>query len=200
MLIQPAYRDDLRLQGEYELIRVDYAKELGLAARHPLAERASILAELAPCIGVEHRHGVCPCGLRHDMKRMAGKNTIVDALRQSIVNQFSNVSATSLIVTEIATGTSNAATTSGMTQLTVEFYRAAPSSVVAGSPVTTQVIAYWFFGTSVANAGSNLQEWGIMAGGATATPGSGTMIARFLQAFAKNSLTTASGQYTLNIS
>jgi hypothetical protein len=191
--------DKLALRGEYLITRADFSRELALAARHPLIERPRILAELAPCIDLEHRGGVCPMGHTHGMQVYEGHNTIVTVLRQSIINQLVGNSATNLLITQIAAGTSSTATLITMTQLAAEYYRTAPSSAQPGSPVTTQALAYWFFGTAVANAGSDLQEWGIMAGGATSGAGTGSALARFLQAFTKNNLTTASGQYTLNI-
>lgn len=175
------YADALAIRGEGRIFRANYAK-----------------IPDAPCRGLEHRGGTCPAGIDHRIEDYEKKNTILASLKGSVIDQLAGeASPLDLTITQIATGTSSAATTSGMTQAAAEYYRDAPTSVLAAS--ATQVIAFWFFGDSVANAGSLLQEWVILAGGATNTPGSGTAIARFLQSFDKNALTTASGQWTGNI-
>jgi hypothetical protein len=63
----------------------------------------------------------------------------------------------------------------------------------------TALSVFWFFGTAVANSVSDLQEWGVFAGGATGTPGSGKLVARFLQQFNKTVSKTVSGQYDLSL-
>lgn len=189
--------DTFAMRGEYALHKADYSAAIAVADHFPHSERARILAELAPCMEMEHRHGVCPLGVDHAMESAEGRNTIMNCFKASLINQFANVAADSLVVTEIACGTNNTATDVTQTQLNVEYYRAAPSSVIPGSPTYSQALGYWFFGTGVANA--TLQEWGICAAGAGAGAGSGKVIARFLQLFAKTSLNTASGQYTLNL-
>jgi hypothetical protein len=190
-------RDTFAMWGEYALHKADYSKAIAVADHFPAHERAIILAEIAPCMEMEHRHGVCPLGVNHAIESVEGRNTIMNCFKASIINQFAALAFDSLAVTYIATGTNSTATDPTLSQLNVEIHRAVPSSVIQGSPIYSQGLGYWFFGTGVANA--TLQEWGICAASAGAGAGSGKVIARFLQLFAKTSLNTASGQYTLNL-
>ncbi|MNT83902.1 hypothetical protein D3C72_2238420 [compost metagenome] len=107
-----------------------------------------------------------------------------------------NSSPLDLLITYIAAGTSADPTDPTETQLFVETYRDIPTFL--DDITDTQAQCNWYFGPNVGNAGANLQEWGIMAGGATSTPGSGVMIARFLQLFDKVFGKAASGMYTFN--
>jgi hypothetical protein len=181
MLANPKFRDALAFRGDYKLAVVDYRRE-GLA-----------------CRDLEHRGGVCPLAIDHRVEHIDGHNTIVTSLKQSVVDQGSGqASPLNLLVTQIAVGTSSAATTAGLTQLVTEYARVA----LSGSPVKTSSQAFsvfWFLGTAQGNAPSSLQEWGIMAGGATGVAGSGTMIARFLQTFAKSGTNTVSGEWDFSI-
>lgn len=204
------HADRIAVHGDYLIHRVDFSPLLVPALDHlrrldlrqpaPIsdADRAMILRWFVPCYEMEHRHGVCPLGLDHSVEDSEGHNTIVTSLKQSIIDQATGQdSSLDLTITYIATGTSSVATTSDMTQLDAEYYRDVPTYLSKVS--ATQGQAFWYFGPGVANAGSDLQEWGIMAGGATSSSGSGTMIARFLQTFTKNSGTAVNGQYTLNV-
>ena len=193
------YIDSELLKGSWIIHSADYSHLRSIIERHPLEEQR-ILDEMAPCHSMEHRGGRCPLGDSHGMQVVEGSNTVVNVLRASIVNQIINTAADSLAITYVATGTSAAATVpASTTLLTAETYRAVPSSVIAGSPAATQALTFWFFGTGVANAGSDLQEWGGFAVGATGSANSGKCLWRFLQDYAKNTLNTASGQHTLNI-
>lgn len=177
--------DALGIQGNYRITRIDFAAELRRG-------------EAPPCIDMEHRHGLCPLGLSHAVEDYEGHNTIVTSLKESLINQATGAAAgLNLLVTRIATGTDASATLAAQTQLGAEFFRDVPTSLQKVTALQLQ--AFWYFGTTQANAASDLQEWGILAGGATGVAGSGTMLARFLQRFAKNSGTTASGQYTLTV-
>ena len=186
--------------GHWEIGRADYSHLASLIERHP-NEYQRIMDEMAPCHKLEHRNGICPLGDSHRLDVKEGSNTITNLLRASIINQFINAAAISFQAQYIATGTAAGAFTAASTSLGVETYRAIPSSVIAGNPVTTQALAYWFFGTASANPGGAgfLNEWAIYGGAATSSLGVGSMLAAFLQNFAKSNLSTASGQYTFNL-
>lgn len=170
------------LRGEYRIAVVDFKRELRRG-------------ETPSCFHLEHRGGQCPHRHDHRVEYHEGRNTIVRSLRQAIVDRMvGNPSPLDLLVTRVATGTSSGPTAQTATQLTTESFRKAPSDILALSQEQVQV--YWFFSATEANAGVDLQEHAILAGGATNTPGSGVMLARFLQVFAKDSTRTASGSYT----
>ena len=179
------------LSGEFRLVSIDFGREL---------TRSHNGRQAAPpdCLGLEHRHGACPLGLTHGYHEQVGRNTIVLAPKTSIIDQLTNTGTPmSLRATAVATGTSASATTPDRTQLFAETYRAAPTEVIKAS--TSKATVFWFYGTTVANAGLTLQEWGIFGGGATTTAGSGTLIGRFLSPFAKDATKTLSGQYDLTV-
>ena len=160
-----------------------------------LAE-ARLIADgfLPSCYLKEHRHGICPDGHHHPTKETRGHNTIVRSLRESICLQMTGLGTPiSLAITMLGFGTSADPTAQTQTQLVVETYRKAPSDRL--NPSVNSVQIYGNLTASEGNAGSNLQEYGIFAGGATSTPSSGTMIARFLQDFDKNSGNIASLSY-----
>lgn len=176
------YQNTLQMKGRGRLVRIDYRKMLD-----------------APCMGLEHRGGVCPCGIDHAIEDETVSNTILTSLKTSIISQMTGFGTpTALRILQIATGTSSAATTAGMPTLGAECYRLTPSETIptgAGLSLT----AFWFLGATVANVPSDLQEWGIFGGGATSSPNSGTMLARFLQQKTKNGTTTLSGQYDFTV-
>lgn len=179
------------LAGEFRLVSIDFGREL---------TRTHNGRPAAPpdCLGLEHRHGVCPLGLAHGYHEQVGRNTIVAAPKTSIIDQLTNTGTPmSLRVTAVAAGTSADATTAGLTQLVQEQYRAAPTEVIKAS--ASKATVFWFYGTTVANAASTLQEWGILGGGATTTANTGTLIGRFLSPFAKDATKTLSGQYDLTV-
>jgi hypothetical protein len=179
------------LSGEFRLVSIDFGREL---------TRTHNARPAAPpdCLELEHRHGVCPLGLSHHFHEQLGRNTIVLAPKESIIDQVTNTGTPmSLRVTAVAAGTSPDATNTGLTALVLEAYRAAPTEVIKVS--TSKATVFWFYGTSVANAVNPLQEWGIMGGGATTTVPSGKLIGRFLSTFAKDATKTLSGQYDLTV-
>lgn len=180
------HEDKLGIRGEYVIAVVDFGRELRRG-------------EMPSCFDLEHRLGRCPHGHRHQVEHHEGRNTIVRSLRQAITDRLvGNPGPLDLLITRVAAGTSSAPTVPTATQLTVETYRKAPSDRLQLSPEQVQV--YWFFGATEANAGVDLHEHGVLAGGATDTPGSGTLIGRFLQQFAKDATKTASGGYTATLS
>lgn len=179
------HEDKQGIRGEYLIAVVDFGRELRRG-------------EVPSCFHLEHRMGVCPHGHQHRVEHHAGRNTIVRSLREGVVDRLTGeLSPLDLLITRVAAGTSSALTAATDTQLGVETYRKAPSDRLKLSPEQAQV--YWFFSATEANAGVDLQEHGIFAGGATDTPGSGTMLARFLQTFAKDATKTASGGYTATL-
>lgn len=179
------HEDKMGIRGEYVIAVVDFGQELRRG-------------EVPSCFGLEHRLGVCPHAHRHQVEHHEGRNTIVRSLREAITDRLvGEPTPLDLLITRVATGTSSAPTLATDTQLGVEFYRKAPSDRLKLSPEQTQI--YWFFSALEANAGVDLQEHGVFAGGATDTPGSGVLIGRFLQQFAKNATRTASGGYTATL-
>lgn len=202
-------QDALGLRGEYRIVRVNFWPEIKSAVAHidkmkrrqigqvDPEETRRILASVCPCWEMEHRMGVCPLGLSHATQDREGHNTITTALKKSVIDQLvGNGSPTSLLISRIATGTSSAATDVSQTTLFAETYRDIPTYLAPAS--STQAQAFWYFPTTVANAGSMLQEWGIFGGGATSTANSGVLLARFLNPFDKNSGSAASGSYALS--
>lgn len=180
-------------RGDYRIHRIDYARELSRSVNGRAAAPPS-------CIHEEHRGGVCPHGNRHrDARELEGRNTIVSAPKASIIDRLvaGNTGALDLRITAVAVGTSADPTTPGMTQLASEFYRLAPSDVLEASELTASV--FWFLSVAVGNAPSTLQEFAVLCGGATTTPGTGTAWGRFLQPFPKDGATTMSGQYDTTI-
>lgn len=151
-----------------------------------------------PCFDLEHRNGECPFRINHrGLKLFEGTNTVTNTVRQSIIKQMCGLAAKNLAITQIAFGTSSDPTPPTLVQPVTEFGRVAPSATTPNSDTTLS--AYWFLGSSVGNAPSDLQEWCVMADGATSAVGSGSAIARFLYQFTKNTSTTASGQWDLTI-
>ena len=168
--------------GVGQIYEVDYSRELRRGIR-------------PPCIDMEHRRGVCPLGLDHRVEEHEAHNTLTDSYREGIVDAILGTTGpVSLLVTRVAAGTSAVVTTTDMTQLVHEIYRAAPVGLEKIS--ATQATVFWFFGVNVANA--LLQEHGILAGAASSIAGSGKMIARFLLPI-DNTGKTLSGQYDLTI-
>lgn len=184
----------LGFKADFAFHLVDLRREIARWGHLPPAE----LAKAIPCMDLEHRHGVCPLGFDHSVRDVQGHNTAVKVPKQSLIYQLTGTPGpTSLLVTRIATGTSADATAQSMTQLGVETYRKAPSDCFpTGGDLQMQV--FWYFGSSEANAGVDLQEHGVLIGGATDTPGSGSLGFRFLQQFGKTTGINASGSYLLN--
>lgn len=85
--------------------------------------------------------------------------------------------------TYVAAGTSTTGTTDAMTILVAEFARVVCGRYKAGQvgALYKQAIFTGFFGPDDGNA--NLQEFGLMAGGATATANSGILLARVLSPY-----------------
>lgn len=199
-------KDTMSGEGRYFMVLVDYGAEIRRATQlapslanrmhwDQLAKRQLIADGFLPsCFDLEHRDGICPHGHQHPMHEVQGKNTIVQALRASVTNQMTgNAAPTNLLITQVAIGTSADPTAASMVQLVAEFFRKAPTDRL--NPTPDQVQIYANLTASEGNAPSNLQEFGIMAGGASGIAGSGTMLARFLQNFPKNSGNTASISY-----
>lgn len=205
-------RDSFGIRGEYVLHTIDFSRELR-KCKH-LLDRASADAlikgiknpetfahdlaiasgHLPACFNLEHRDGICPFGNLHPHETSQGTNTVVRSERQSITNQLTGISpAMNLLITQVACGTAADPTAQTMTQLVVETFRKAPSDRLMPSPESAQI--YWNYTATEANAGVNLQEFAMVADGGTATPGSGSIIARFLQLFAKNAGNIGSGSY-----
>lgn len=170
------YRDAVQLRGDFALHRAVY--------RDPMT----------PCIKMEHRHGRCPLGIC-DVETREGSNLILTAPKTAIMDLLAGVGGgPSLAISYVACGTSSAPRTAGMTQLGAESYRT--NTIEKVKPSSNAVTVFWFFGTTVANAGSMLQEWAMFAGAATGAANSGTPLASFLDPFDKNSFSTCSGQWT----
>ncbi len=182
--------DQLALAGEYRIVRVDFRREIERSINgRPAAA--------PPCMHLPHRDGICPHGLRHDVTVSEGQNTILTSLKESVIDQMEGTATpTNLLITRISYGTSADPTTAGMVDLVAEYGRATPELVKVSA---LALRAFWFLGPTDGNAPSTLQEWGIVAGGGTDTLGSGVTIARFLDDFAKDSLTTCNGQYDYSI-
>lgn len=191
-----SHRDGLGIAGAWAFHVVDFSRELARWGHLPPAE----LAKAIPCLDMEHRGGVCPLGLTHSTRALAGRNTVVAVPKKSIVGQMVDaVGPTSLAVTRICTGTSADPTAQSLEQLVVETYRTSPTDVFpTGGDLQAQV--FWYFGSSQANAGVDLQEHGVLIGGANDTPGTGKLFARFLQQFSKTIAVNASGSYLLTVS
>lgn len=150
------------------------------------------------CFDLEHRNGICPHGLSHKSTSVATFNTVLDTFFESIIDQFTGTaSPLDLQVTQVAIGTSSAPTTQGMTQLAAEFARKVPSDVIKVS--ATQATIFFFFAASEGNAPSDLQEFALLANGATSTPGSGDALNRWLAVFTKTSGVTLTGQANLTL-
>jgi hypothetical protein len=204
------FETDTPFKGEYLIVGVDFRAEVRAALEHlrrrelrqvpsvdPQEVRRILLAA-CPCWEMEHRMGLCPLGLDHRTEDHEGKNQVVNSLRKSLIDQMvGNANPTNLLITRIATGT-NAGQTSLVApyQLGAETYRDAPTFLDDMS--ASQLQTNWYFGPAVGNPGTNLQEWGIFAGGADGTANSGIMLARFLQLFDKVFGKAASGQYIFN--
>lgn len=191
-----AHRDAIGVGGQWAFHLVDFGPALARWGHLPKAD----LLTLIPCLDMEHRGGVCPLGFSHPVRDVYGKNTVVAVPKKSIVGQMVGAaSPTSLAVTRICTGTSADPTAQSLEQLVVETYRTSPTDVFAtGGDLQAQV--FWYFGSSQANAGVDLQEHGVLIGGATDTPGTGKLFARFLQQFSKTIAVNASGSYLLTVS
>lgn len=189
-------RDRWGFKTRFDLFLIDYRKEL---ERWGHLTGEALRQAMPPCWNMEHRLGLCPFGLCHQVQHVHGHNTIVRGPKESIVKRMSSTpgGAMDLQITMVATGTSSAATAQTDTQLAAEFFRKAPTDNFPLAPDALQV--FWNFTASEANAGSALQEHGMIAGGATATPGSGSMLSRFLQTYAKNAGNTGSGAYSLTV-
>lgn len=107
----------------------------------------------------------------------------------------------SLAITQVSTGTGdtpNASMPDPFEHLEEEFYRNAPTGIqrfgLVGSYYTLVQINFYY---GVHDANANLQEFGLEAGGATSTPGSGITIARVVHPYGvKDSSLTISGQWT----
>lgn len=187
--------DAIAIRGDYWLHRIDFARELARSVNGRAAAPPS-------CLHEEHRGGVCPHGNRHrDREERAGRNTIVTAFRESVVDRLvaaASVTPMDLAITRVAVGTDATPTPPGLVQLYAEFARVTPTAVVKAT--TAKASAFWFLSVGVGNALSSLQEFAILAGGATDTPGSGSAVGRFLATFPKSSANTQSGQYDLTIS
>ena len=204
------HADSLGVRGDFRIVGVNFWADIKGAVAH-LERRAlrqvapvdpeearRILLSVCPCYEMEHRMGVCPLGIKHRLSDSEGHNTINIALKKSIIYQMTGKpSPTNLLVTYVAAGTSSDPTDPTETTLAVETYRDTPTYLDALSD--TQLTCFWYFGPTVANAGSMLHEWGIFGGGATSTPDSGIRLARFLDPFDKNMGTAASGNYLMSL-
>lgn len=192
-----SYRGDLVLHATSwrdELARVERI----LGGPRDLADPADVrrvLASVAPCIHLEHRNGKCPLGRVHNTRKVEHSNTVMDAFHGAILDQTMGVAgAASLAVLYVAAGQSSAASTTTMTQLGAEYYRAAPTD--RQRPTSTSGVTYFFFPTTVAN--TYLHEFAVFAGAATAAANSGLMAVRWLYDFNKDSTMTLNGQHTLS--
>lgn len=202
------HRDGVGVGGVGRIVGVNFWPEIKGAIAHlerqnlrqvadiDPEEVRRILLSVCPCWEMEHRLGVCPLGLTHRIEDHGAKNAVTRYYTKSIIDQMvGNASPTSLLITRIATGTSSDDTDITEDALFAETYRDTLTALDDTSDTTCE--AYWFFGPLRANAGVQLQEWGIMAGGAGDLPGSpGIMIARFLDPFNKNIGTAANGNYS----
>lgn len=197
-----SHQDGLRFRGVLDLHPIRWDVELEVAERllgAPIAkadpaDARRVLAQVAPCIHLEHRGGICPLGRRHDVRHVHLSNTVMDGFYGAILDQFCGVaSPADLGADYVAAGTASTATTNGLTQLGSEYYRAVYTD--RQRPLTTQGVIYFFFGQTVAN--TYLHEFAVFAGAATGAANSGLMVCRWLFDFNKDSSTTLNGQYTL---
>jgi hypothetical protein len=198
---QLKHHDTVAFGGVGLIVGVDFRAEIRAAVEHLRRQELRqvavvdpeyarrVLLDACPCWEMEHRLGVCPMGHTHRLEDYEAKNTVMKALKKSVIHQMTGQpDPTPLLITHIATGTSADPNDPDETELFVETYRDIPTFLEPTSD--TQAQANWYFGPAVANAGANLQEWGIMA--------DTVMLARFLQQFDKVFGKAASGMYTFN--
>lgn len=178
-------RDGFAFKGDWEL---------WTPRSEAIRDRHGVVREAPSCYGLEHRRGVCPHGHRHQVEHHAGSNQVTDLLYKAVLDAFVAQTAAALGTAMVAAGTGAATRTAALTQLTAEYYRAAPTDRAKAS--ATAGVTYFFFGETVANA--YLHEWGIFIGAATATANSGTLAATWLYDFNKDSSQTINGQHTLS--
>ena len=196
-------RDGLAFRGDLILHPIDWRRELKDYGRAQVRlsrssfSPARITRELAayrpPCIDLEHRGGVCPLGLAHDVEEARTVNTVVDAFYSTVIDHLQGTDTTSLAATYVAAGTDGSTTTAGMTGLGAESYRDVWTGQEEQS--TTSLVNYFFFSTAVANY--YLHEFGAFAGTASATPDSGLLVGRWLFDFDKDATKTLNGQYII---
>lgn len=172
--------DGIIWKGRPTLYPIDWKKELQL-------DREGVVREAPPCFELEHRSGICPLGLKHDVWCDPLENLVVDGLYAACGEHFIGTGTPSLRISHFAGGTGTGATTGGMTALVSEVYRDTWTEEDALTP--TSFNFSMFLGPNAGN-GFYFHEWGAFAGA--------LMMARWLYSFEKDSTRTLNGDYVLS--
>lgn len=157
-------------------------------------DRAGRVVAAPSCWGLEHRHGLCPHGHRHDVREVANHNTVVNGWYDAILQHARGVaSPPSLDITRVSGGTGAAARTVIQTALGAETWREQWTDREEASE--TESVFYWYVPEAVPT--QYFHEWGAWCGPATATLDSGVLVASWLLDDDHDSASSLSANWTL---
>lgn len=158
-------------------------------------DRAGIVREAPSCFGLAHPVGVCPHGHRHQVERREKANKVVNGWYSAQLDLALGLpGAASTLLTYVSAGTGAAATDNTDIALGAEVWRGALTNRERNSP--TEITCNFYLAAGAVNA--FLHEWGIWAGAASATLGSGLLVARFNLDAEVDAQTSADGLWTLS--
>lgn len=158
-------------------------------------DRAGRVMAAPSCYLLEHRHGLCPHGHRHEVREVADRNQIMDGWYNTILdNARAAVGAAGLEIAYVSGGTGAAARTADMAALGAETWREQWTERSEAS--ATESVFYWYVSEAVPT--QFFHEWGAWCGAATATLGSGVLVASWLLDDDHDSASSLNAQWTLS--